>query len=415
MSKEKRLFFLLFFLFALVRCFSLESSSWSKETQFTLGVQSAARTTYGDATRMRPYLEMAYQASREPIGDGPLLTLHLGCRFWNDFAEPDREIDLRSLSLLWLSDYWSFGLGFQEVSWGETFGFFILDLVNPRDLSDPLFNEIGFIRKPVFMANYQYYWDSTSLQLLFIPIPEKNDLPIKNSAFDVIPAPFKSLPLIDPVRFRFDHSLRYAECGGRLGTLFDCGLDLNLYYLWHWNRSIVFESHSKPGFPVLELHRRRIHSIGVSASQAFEDIVLRGDSVIHIGTPLTQGQFGRLRHGTLWKTILGLDYTPDASWSTGVQLHRDHWSSSSLHWIGMHAWASALEGIWEFNSFLFFGLDNQDFWFQPQLTRHTECMGQWNLRADLLSGEKQRGVPEEGIIGPLRKQHRLFFWWSYSF
>lgn len=73
--------------------------------------------------------------------------------------------------------------GYQQAPWGETFGFFYSDLVNPRDFRDGGFGDIADLRLSVPMVNYKYVSSRVGIQFLYLPQPMFHLLPLPGSDF----------------------------------------------------------------------------------------------------------------------------------------------------------------------------------------------------------------------------------------
>src|SRR5262249_42219820 len=143
----------------------------------------------------------------------------------------DRNVDIRSLFYERTSEKWTLKVGFQEVAWGETFGFFIADFINPRDLTDPFFNELSYVRIPVFMINVKFFREPWNFQIIATPIPMNNRLPAKGDPFDVFPGPLQSAEILRPPVFQVNRWGEDIEYGGRVGYFFEStGVDVSLFY-----------------------------------------------------------------------------------------------------------------------------------------------------------------------------------------
>ena len=70
---------------------------------------------------------------------GSTWELRLGARAFYDFETKISEVSIRDLAIVRRTDHVTATVGFQEIVWGETLGFPVADIVNPRDLRDPLF------------------------------------------------------------------------------------------------------------------------------------------------------------------------------------------------------------------------------------------------------------------------------------
>lgn len=378
-----------------------------------LGYQLAYGLNQNGLTRNRPY--MFYELLYTPDCKGKVtFTGEAAFRGWYDFVTYDNNIEVRSLFGDWKSDCWSFKAGYQEVAWGETFGVYIMDIVNPRDLTDPFFNELAWIRLAVFSFNLQLYNDPWYCQLIVTPIPRNNWFPREGTAFDVLSRP-PMITLRGPTGFCVDRYGKDMEYGGRIGYLFESGLDVTAYYYRHWNRDPVY----RLGFdidhfffkPIL----RRVDSVGASFSKAYEETVLRGDSILHIRTPWTDDFVGNWKKRNVWRTILGIDRQFEDDLSIGLQYHFDKWKGEQLHYLSTQLSYEMCEGEIAFQIFVFKGLNNHDLWVQPLLNWYINDTTTFQIRVDLLDGQSKYGTFDEGFIGPFECKSRMFIWITKSF
>jgi hypothetical protein len=345
-------------------------------------------TESGSREYSRPYALARLRA------DGELFTLEAAGRAW-----PGRW-EARTALVRLNQETWSLTAGLQDVPWGETFGIFIADLVNPRDLSDPLLNDLGWIRKPVGAAQLKLGFDRWSFQLVLTPVARSNDPPASLVA-----------PGIAILGARRDGgALGDAELGGRLGCRLESGLDLSAYALTHFNRNIVFEPVAGQGLRPLE---KRVTSLGSSFSQASEAWVLRGDAVVHLDQPQPQENLSVPPLRDQFQSILGADYATPERLSLGFQ-HHFEWAGTPEHWLSARVAGSLLSGRLEPELFGFAGLGNPDVWLQPRLTWNVSSGVRWSIRADLLDGSRIRPLTE-GLLGSLRTRDRILSWISWAF
>lgn len=355
-------------------------------------------------TRNRPYIFAKQDYSWEC--NEAIQSVEGSLRGWFDFANDDKDLEVRSLYFSHAADAWTLKIGVQEIAWGETFGLYILDLVNPRDFTDPLLNELNWIRIPTFTFNLKAYLDPWNAQVLFTPIPRNPQVPDEDEPFDVLTPLFPGAPLKGFSTYQVNRWGQDAEYGFRLGYLFDSGFDLTLYYLRHWNRNPTYslkEFSLKPA-------QKRIQSIGASFSKAYETIVLRGDTVLHIRQPWSPKSYGFIENKEVWQTIIGLDYTTDSDTTFGAQYHVDTWFTDTLHWFSLQYIRPFCDNTFHFELFLFKGLNSQDVWIQPQLIYTSETGWKVSLRADILGGMRTPTSPKDGLIAPFRDKDRLLLW-----
>lgn len=225
------------------------------------------------------------------------LTFQLGARFQSDAAyNIDRdhyhtlglyegaESELREANVEYRNGPVIVRLGSQIVIWGEAFGTYYADLINPKDLRTAGFGDINDFRQPIEMVNLQYVRESWSLQFLAIPFYRPDRLPRPYSDFfptsvaDVVTRSGISLSNVDydqspdaPSKSP-DLAFRYQS---RLGAF-----DFSAFTFFHADRNPVF----RVGFKSLsEIYvrttSRPTNATGLTFSWAGNAVVVRGEFV----------------------------------------------------------------------------------------------------------------------------------------
>jgi hypothetical protein len=392
--------------------------TWNAEA----GVQSSLRESDSRWTRSRPYFEPALLAGVERRGLGrrsrASYEFKASFRAWGDFNErldgkATGDIEPRDLNVSMAQDFFKLTLGYQEVSWGETFGFQILDLVNGRDLSDPLILDTGWIRRPAPLVNLQFFTDRSSLQLLANPAPSLHRFPRPDSQFD--PAAGAYISMGQDYLKHDDQPPGEPEYGARASYLLPFGVDLGLIHYRHYNRNAVFVV--APGvLNPLELRpvAERVQSTGLSASYALDRFVFRGDVVHHDGQPLVSTAPGEVvLGGSQLRTVAGVDFTYD-DLALGFQYQGDFNRAPApvlnerMSWLSARMMVSFFERKFEPELFVFHGLDNQDVWIQPKLAWNIGSASQLSLRYDHISAD----ATGNGILGVVRDEDRYLLWFT---
>lgn len=399
------------------------AADWVHKQELEFGYQSSMLTEDGTFSRNRVYAFAKHRTSAYSLTSPTRWTFDAAFRGWADYVDwehpPELEPDIRALSLSRADDHTDIQLGFQQIAWGETFGFPIADVVNPRDLRDPYFFEMDWIRRANFTANVQVMFDNLRLQAVATPVPRNNVLPERGSAFDPFPELLDGIPLAPQRSFPIDRWGQDGEYGGRVGYLFDFGLDVALLYLYHWNRTPVVELQLVNFQPVLVPVQERIHTAGLTFSKAFEDWVLRGDTVVHFEEPLIDDQLGAPDRITHVQSVLGADVTTETEWTFGGQVHYDHRDGAppgaaprdaNRQWVSARIQKLLFDGDLEPQIFAFVGLDNSDRWVQPRIDWHV--MDPWtvSLRADFVWGTTDD--EDAGDLGFYDERHRVMLWTS---
>ena len=313
------------------------------------------------------------------------------------------DMEVRELSGTLNRNQIKFQLGFQEVAWGETFGFYPADLVNPRDYSDPLITDLGWIRKPVFAFNSQIFLNRLTFQAVITPVPRQVEVPTRVRSVQLM--------IEKPEAFQLSDFGKDAEFGGKSSYLFESGLDLGLLYYRHWNRNPVYEVHLKNGELILIPIVNQVHSFGTTLSQSSESWVFRADSVLTLDQPKSTANFGPVQIANQWQTIFGTDWSMSQGITLGAQYHTDWTSGDFLNWISLRANYKSPSGSWEPEFFVFRGVNNSDFWVQPKLTWNMTFRTTLSIRADLLWGGVQM---QDGVLGLFRDENRVLSWIAYK-
>ncbi len=369
----------------------------SIETRYEAGHQFAVRFSDSEITRNRPYFLFGGKFRFD--GEKSETAIHASGRSFLDKRE--NELALGALNVSWNKGHFNFVLGVQEVAWGETFGVQVTDLINPRDLRDAFFNEPSWIRQGVLALNAGYIWDKLSIQTIVTPVPRNNRYPYEIATVPVVEAP----------DFEVKNFGQDTEAGARLGYLFDMGLDTNLFYLTHFNRNPTFVSSTSNGRAVLEPLRERVHSVGAIISYALKEWVFRVESVVHLKSPYQSSALSALSRVRFWRSIFGTDWTPDNSLDIGLQYHLDDAVGDQRHWVAARVEKKFFDELLSPSVFVFYGLNNSDFWIEPRLSWHIATDWSLTVLADIVINRSAM----VGYFDLFQNEDRVFTWLKYRF
>jgi len=337
------------------------------------GFRGGSSSEPGLSTFGRGYLEPG--VSWTPSVDSAF-QLQLQGRSWYQAEERSGRrserwaLEIRDSYLSFDTDSNRLRVGFQSLSWGETFGFFIADLPNPRDLSDPLLLELAHIKKPVFMIQEQWFFEGGSIQAFFTPIARHTDFSL-------------SLPRREFTRLGTD-----SEYGIKINRLFDFGLDASLFMLRHHERLLV-------------LQPRSVWSGGLTATQSFgQDWILRTDQVISDDWQSPEG----------WRGVVGLDWTTTENLTLSVQGQRDPLNSGASLRMMLRGFDGVLDG-WEFEAFWFQGIEKNESWVQPKLSYRSRGGLSISARYDWV----ESSLLQRGLLSGLAREDRGLLWLTYGF
>jgi hypothetical protein len=261
----------------------------------------------------------------------------------------------------------TYSMGLQRVSWGETFGISVLDVVNPVDYSNPLASSAKETQLPSPILSLVYQADPFTLQGIVAPCVRDSVAPSADSRFSPL-AQITSVQLnVQNERGQFATcEPRNSEGGGRLSWLGDSGLDLSAIYYTHQNRNLVYDFWKKQERNTAsvinaEPAREKVYSLGASSSYAFESSVLRFEGAFTVGQPLWfSTQYG-LIFGDILRTIAAYDFVTEQQYNFGLQHHMDSViGGENKHWASLFGRLDFWEKSLEMESFGIFGLNNDD-------------------------------------------------------
>lgn len=223
-------------------------------------------------------------------------------------------------------------VGNQQVVWGESFGFFFADIVNPKDTREGgLGGDLAAQRIMVPMVNFSWYQGNYALQLLYLPKPFLNLSPSQGSdfalpleqffpGFNVSLSDERILPL----------ALSNSELGIR-GTAILGGWDMGAFFFSYFDRRPSY----RPVFSASDVSIRGVHdriaSVGLTATKDFDSWVSRLELVYTRNRPVDSFVFNPLAPTQSFGTslsdqfvgVLGFDYTQWRDWRLTLQVSQD--------------------------------------------------------------------------------------------
>ncbi len=394
------LFILLSAFYRSANAYEFSKIQWTPD--FELGHQLVYGAKENKLSKNLGYTVLSLKTDFPTESATDLINTRISLRGALDTQGPD-EISIRAFNLNYGNNWLTVTAGFQEIAWGETFGVYISDLVNSKDLRDPFLNDLSWIRIPTASLLAQINLDNWTLQAIVTPFPKNNQFPDE----------INHLKIVEPPALRRDNVFEQAEWGAKLGRLFSTGLDVNFFALYHWNRNPVFAPQLVGTTIGLMPIVQQTKSTGLSFTQAWDKVVLRGDFVYHLQTPLQPDFTQRHRIGNFFQAILGSDLTLEENLILGAQYHGDYDDASNRHWLGLRVSKPLLRQKLTPELFVFQGINNSDTWIQPKI--------RWNTSANLSLDFEYSWIPnfrrtaQPGYFGTFENYHRVFSWLKYKF
>ena len=187
-----------------------------------------------------------------------------------------REIYPGDNYLKYKSASWVLQTGYQDIGWGEAFGFNYADIVNPKDLRETFYTDYADSKLPLFLVNFKCFFENGSMQLIYSPEPRfSRSLPVDLFTRGVLPQTNIKTNLEETPDFFKEH-----EFGGKLASSF-WGIDASLFYFSYLDRDASYSLRSATLNNVeLDETHSRVKTTGVSiASTIYDNFVFRTDIV----------------------------------------------------------------------------------------------------------------------------------------
>ena len=183
-------------------------------------------------------------------------------------------------------------LGKQQVAWGKTDGYKLLDILNPTDYREFLLMDSEDSRIPIWMANIKYYFTPKhNVQFIWMPNYEPNFQALPGSIWALNPVNSVQLlgtsPIAHVVGKKPANTLQNSDIAfryeGQIGEKFD----FTVNYLHRWDQNNVFPALIRiipaPFTLVFLEEPERQNIFGGSFTTTFdnllgmEDLVIRGE------------------------------------------------------------------------------------------------------------------------------------------
>ncbi|KPJ61327.1 MAG: hypothetical protein AMJ42_01200 [Deltaproteobacteria bacterium DG_8] len=332
-------------------------------------------------------------------------------------------------------------IGKQQIVWGKTEGFKMLDIINPTDYRHFLQDDFEDSRITLWSARIDYALGLNNLlELVIVPDVEPNLAPPYGHPFT-----FRVTRETHPstVIFREEHKkwkFKNIEWGLRWGQNFgDFDYTLNYFYHWSDNPYVKFKGldFSNGVRAILFNDYKRTHSIGGSFSKNFtkflglKHVVLRGESVLRledVGSRMTKMGAEPIRTDN-FNYALAIDHTfyrPYRLWPSGLSVTFQFFQSIILDYehdyingalstqidpveidevenmLTLSFMSNYLPGeILKTWLLVSYGDDNE-WWVNPELTYELTEKTKVILGAHIYSGHA------EGLIGQMSKNDNIF-------
>lgn len=204
------------------------------------------------------------------------------------YFDNELELGLREAYLSMYFDNFDLTVGRQQIIYGKAVGVFITDVVSPKDMREFLLPDFEEIRMGVSAFTLNYYKDSHTLEMVWIPVFSPTKEPEEGSIW----RPERAFPA--PVTWDYSDvqipaRMKNSELFFRYSTL-GANLDLELVggYFWdddpalHMTRHVDPETGTLTGITARPEHHRLLMG-GGSFSVSVNGWVIRGEMAYYNG------------------------------------------------------------------------------------------------------------------------------------
>ena len=170
-------------------------------------------------------------------------------------------------------------VGKQQIVWGQADGLRVLDVVNPFSFREFVWPDPQDRRIPLWAVKTEAPIGGATLQLLWLPDPTFDEIPLGDAAFAVT-TPLLVPQAAGPIRIepaRRPSGLRDGSDGGARLAMFVGGWDITLNYLYHTYDDPVPFVTLRDGAPALTPAYERSRLFGATVSNAFGSTTVRGE------------------------------------------------------------------------------------------------------------------------------------------
>ena len=388
-------------IFLLLFCSIFSYAQDFSQKTFTSGVRSSYFLVPNEWDNTFMYYIPEY--SDETFGNSVGLRRKFKLRVFDYVSSNEKVIvDPLDVSMEFFSNNNSFQVGFLRYQFSETFGLQLLDVANPRDYSEFIFNDLAWSKRSVFGVNDTYKWNNFQVQLIVTLWPNGDRLPYAGSAFD--PTGGTAIDYQGGVVQR--PWLKDLEYGTRFKYLLENGLDLSFLYYHHFSRPTFQDIKISSATQIkAESTNHLVDSLGTSLSYVWDEWVIRADALYTIND-LVRKNILAYEIRNHFQILGGIDRNFD-NFSLGLQTQSDF--TTDRHFFGVRSEYTNISW-WKPSVMTFRNYQREDQWFQ---IKNVFELDEWKLAViyDNING----GQTERDLFGFYRNQDRILVDASFTY
>ncbi len=212
--------------------------------------------------------------------------------------------------------------GYQQVVWGEAFGYYYADIVNPKDYREAGLGNLSQNRLNTPILNLQWIFSSNSIQVLYMPTAGYSLMPSSGSDFNINKpsGTLASYPIIierEPL-----NPLTRAEYGLRFTQQYS-PMDFSLFYLNYYDRFPIYQYQINPltAGIVAKPDFRPLQTQGATVTIDYDGYLFRSEILKHTDRELNMIDGTNIAVGKTNETIsvFGIDFPMVNKWLIAIQ------------------------------------------------------------------------------------------------
>lgn len=338
----------------------------------------------------------------------------------NEILPQNSGFHLREAYIDYQGTNWDIRIGRQIIIWGNADGIQITDIISPMDYTEFLAQDYDDIRMPVEGVKTRYNWNQASLELVWIPIFQADNIPLDDSPWAFKLGSPGQFPVVMETAVLPEKKLSNSDFGGKL-SLFRKGCDLSLSIMYTWDKMPVMRARllqkNDSGLISLQPQHHRLFFIGQELSWPMGAFVIRGENAFFYGKHFeSKNLSANLFKKNCLHWLAGVDWYPGGEWNLSAQfsnlqiLHYESEMNTDQH--NLLATFSISKNLFRntltLASFAYYGLNDHEAFTRSQVRYALSDEIALECGADIFIGSK-------GLLGQFKDNNEVFFKAKYSF
>lgn len=238
----------------------------------------------------------------------------------NSLLKELNGFELREAYFDYTANNWGLRAGRQLIIWGAADGMRITDLVSPMDMTEFLARDYDDIRMPVEALKFQYFNQTMTLELVFIPVFKGFVLPLNPKNPWSMPLPqLEGIQTILLDEDKPETAIKNSEFGGHL-TYTLPGIDFSVAVLHTWNKMPVIQKTLQGDELSLQPTYKRMTFVGGDLSKPLGQFVFRAEAAYNFNKHFATRQPNQpLQKHHTFNYLIGVDWYAPNEWMLSTQ------------------------------------------------------------------------------------------------